>query len=100
MNWLDVSYWCKAHTCFEHQRTGRCCCPGTKTCGKGRECAILAELLADGAEDPASVRKIRSFVRSKSCGVSRSGKECNHRGCIKAEEIVCWLEQQAAPVAA
>jgi hypothetical protein len=94
MNWNDVAVWCLEHICFERQRCGSCGCKGRKACYNGQTLAQTCERLERDGGTVQDMESVLKFVRSKCCGMSRSGQECNHRGCIRAERVVGWIAER------
>lgn len=96
VNWGAVADFAHDRMCDERRKYGRCNCKsrGKNPCfiAAQMEAAATAIMLEEtSAIDPASIAK---WVRSRTCGKSKSCQGCNHKGCIRAEEIVQWIEQR------
>lgn len=94
MNWLDVSDWLHQHTCFARQRTGVCGCNGRQACRTGQSLKDACERLDSGTGTAEEADSVLSFVRRKTCGLSRNGELCNHRGCERAERLQGWIAER------
>jgi hypothetical protein len=94
MDWSIVAAWCLEHICFERQRCGVCGCKGRRACRIGQELAQQCEALHAGTGTVEDMQAVLKFVKGKACGLSRGGKECNHRGCIRSERIQAWIADE------
>ncbi len=95
MSWLDVADFLRSKRCFEARRTGSC------NCGRGKRnaCAtatrmarscVALDLNEPGEDGPEAILKV---IVSKSCGLSKQGRECNHRGCMRSEHLAAWIRR-------
>lgn len=102
MTWGSVVEVVGSHRCIERVRYGRCNCrtgKGLKAynpCQRAEELMGEAERLSSGDGDAATLLR---FLHRKTCGLSRHGRGCNHRGCIAKEQamdFICEATRKAA----
>lgn len=102
MTWGIVVEVIGTHRCIERVRYGRCNCRTGKglkcynPCERAEKLMVEAERLAEGQGDAEVVLK---FLHRKTCGLSRHGRGCNHRGCIakeQAQDFVLAATRKAA----
>lgn len=98
MNWLTVADFLRTKRCHEAKRTGVCGCRAKpkNACGVATEMAEACEELDSGRNGSRTPEDIAKLVRWKACGTSRRGGECQHRVCMKAEELAAWIRSSAA----
>ena len=90
-DWGSVELWLTEHRCYERQRTGSCRCTG---CAKVDRAIQAVGQISVGLPSKMSIEDIAALVYSKTCRKSRSNHGCNHKGCINAEALHGWLQEQ------
>ena len=95
MGWNLVEQWAQDKQCFEAQRYGRCNCRSRKgnPCERHQAVQQACQAISEGQASKLTLEEILKHVGNYRCNESRWGKHCNHRGCIRAEEIIDWLTE-------
>ena len=97
MTWGSVAEVVGTHRCIEQVRYGRCACRNRKGENPCQEANDLMNNVIN--HDGGDTETLLKFLRRKTCGLSRQGRMCNHRGCIAKEQaidFVCAAQKKAA----
>jgi hypothetical protein len=97
MNWNQVQETVLTHRCDEQRKYGCCNCRSVRKGAKYNPCemAVYLSIRCD-TPTPAFAADVAKWLKTKCCGKSRADHSCNHRGCIHKEEVIGWVELQAA----
>ena len=95
MNWLEVGQWLKDHACPERRRYKTCGCRSrTKhsynPCQRLVDADKVCQALHDGTGSSEDIEEMAHFVKTRHCHFPM----CQHKRCIRGEEISAWIEKQ------